>query len=251
MARPRARPPSSARPSSGWGRSSGNTTRPRRGAGRSSGSPTWLERPGTVGPPVPERPWRCVTTRAGRSPDWDRGHRVDPGPRGQPVPVPQGPGEDRRSVAGRVVHGRGRGDARRGRLPVPDRPERESHHLRGRQHLSCRGRCRASRAPGGRRRGHHRRAQRRVGRGGQGDRRAPAGNRAPGRRWRPSSSLSAASGSRTSSAHGRWTSRPCLATTPASYSSDSCATGTDNARRGLREGFDPRARAPRRGICGT
>ena len=45
-----------------------------------------------------------------------------------------------------------------GGLPVPDRPHGQPDHLGRREHLPRRGRRRAPGAPGGRRRGHHRRA---------------------------------------------------------------------------------------------
>ena len=64
------------------------------------------------------------------------------------------------------------GYRRRGRLPVPGRPEKGHDHQRRRQRLPGRGRSRPLQSPRGGRRRRHRRARPRVGRVRQGHRRA-------------------------------------------------------------------------------
>ncbi len=85
----------------------------------------------------------------------------------------------------RVLHRRRHRLPRRGRLPVPVRPQDRHDHLRRGQHLSRRDRGRAAHPPQGRRRGRLRHPARRLGRGGQGRRRARRrrrGRRSAGRR---------------------------------------------------------------------
>ena len=83
------------------------------------------------------------------------------------VRVLQGPGQDRRGAPRRLLHAGRRRLPRRGRLPLPHRPHGRVHHLRRGQHLPPGDRQRADQASGGRGQLHHRRAQRRVGRGGE------------------------------------------------------------------------------------
>ena len=71
--------------------------------------------------------------------------------------------QDRPRVSRRLLHARRRRLSRRGRLPVPDRPQRAPDHLGRRQHLSGGGRGRAVRASGSRGRRRDRRAGLRSG----------------------------------------------------------------------------------------
>ena len=118
------------------------------------------------------------TTTAPRSPPGTIGTVYLKAPASQPLRVLQGAGEDRRCLPRRLLHARRRRLRRRGRLPLPHRPQRAPHHHRRREHLSGRGRRGAARASRGRRRRCRRRPRRRVGRDRRGGGRAPRGHRA-------------------------------------------------------------------------
>jgi long-chain acyl-CoA synthetase len=96
--------------------------------------------------------------------------------RRRPVRVPQRSGQDRPVTPSQGLdHARRRGLPRRGRLPLPDRPQALHDHLRRGEHLSPGSGERADHPSGGDGRGRVRRAERGVRRGGEG-RRAAAGH---------------------------------------------------------------------------
>ena len=176
------------------------------GAGTVVGPDDWLDHPGTVGlvdPPEPHQDRRRRRQRAAAR----RGRaRLHEGTRRRPLRVLQGRRQDVVRVPGRLLHARRRRLRRRRQLPVPHRPQRQPHHLRRREHLPRRGRRGAARARRGARRGHDRRARPRVGRSGEGGRRAPGRRRAVTRSSRRSSWSSRATASRTTSARAASTS---------------------------------------------
>ena len=134
----------------------------------------------------------------------------------------------------RLLHRRRRRAARRGRLPVPARPQDRHDHLRRREHLSGRDRGRVAHPPEGRRRRRLRDPPPRLGRGGQGRRRAGRRRRGRTTRWPTScGALRHASAWRRTSDPEPSTSSPrCPATRPASSTSASSATPTGKASSG-------------------
>ena len=88
----------------------------------------WLRKPGTVGKPTPgtvqilRRRRQRAARRRGRD-------RLPASARRGEVRVLQGHGEDRGARRGELLHARRRRLPRRGRLPVPDRPQRQADHL--------------------------------------------------------------------------------------------------------------------------
>ena len=145
---------------------------------------TWLAHPGTVGPAHGARDWSRWPTRTATS--------CPPGEIG--LVFLQAPAATKFDYYGDAEK---TADAFRGDyftlgdmgymdedgLPLPDRPHGQPHHLGRREHLPGRGRRRPARAPGRGRRGHHRRARRGVGRGGQGGRAAGRGRRRAATSW--------------------------------------------------------------------
>ena len=109
-------------------------------------APSGSTKPGTVGQAADRRPRpdprpraasRCRRARSGtvylKAPAVGR------------VRLLQGSRQDGRQLPGRLLHARRRRLPRRGRLPVPHRPQRRPDHLRRREHLPGRGRGRAAR----------------------------------------------------------------------------------------------------------
>ena len=147
-------------------------------------SATWLTKPGTVGRAISGTVRICADdgTELPGGPDRRRLLRERRGP----VRLPQRPGQDPgRPAPGppQLDHPRRHRLPRRGRLPVPHRPQGVHDHLRRRQHLPAGNRERARAAPGRLRRRGHRRA--RPGDGGVGGRVRPARpRRRPGTRTR-------------------------------------------------------------------
>ena len=142
------------------------------GGGTVITGPQWLARPGSVGLPWPGSEVHVLD---------DEGNDV---PAGQPGLVYMRMGASTfdyhkdaektlRLPRPRHVHRGGHRLPRRGRLPLPVRPQERHDHLGRGEHLPGRDRGRALRPPGGRRRGRVRDPARRVGRGDQG--RGPAG----------------------------------------------------------------------------
>ena len=130
-------------------------------------SAEWLAHPGTVGRPIlgellilDGEGNECPTGADGTV--WFRGATA--------FEYFQDPVKTAESRTSRRHGQRGRGcrPRRRGRVPVPDRPEELHDHLRRGQHLPAGDRERPVRSPGRRGRGGHRRPQRRSRRGGQG-----------------------------------------------------------------------------------
>ncbi len=202
------------------------------GAGTLVGPDEWLRKPGhrRQGRIRPTMSASSTTTGADAA-TGEIGTVYLQRPRRRPLRVLQGPGEDRRRVPRHPFHARRRRVRRRRRLPLPHRPQRAPHHQRRRQHLSGRGRGRAARAPGGRRRRCGRPARRRMGRGRGGGGRAAdrcRGHRRPRSRARrvvpgPHRALQVSPSCRSSS-------RRCPGTTTASSTSISCASSSGPVR---------------------
>ena len=112
------------------------------GGGTVVSTAEWLEKPGTVG-----RPWPiseiAIFDDAGNRVDRARGdrHRLH-GHAGRGLRVPRRQGEDGGQPDRQVLHRRRRGLPRRGRLPLPPRPQDRHDHL-GRAPTSTRPRSRA------------------------------------------------------------------------------------------------------------
>ena len=131
-----------------------------------------------------------------------------------------------------ALDGRRRRLRRRGRLPLPHRPQDVHDHLRRREHLSAGGREPPRHPRQGVRRGGHRRAQRGPRRGGQGGRPADAGHRARPRAGARADRLLPPAPRRASSAPARSTSRTsCPGCRPASCTSACSATATGATAR--------------------
>ncbi len=134
------------------------------------GSADWLDHKGTVGKAVVGKLKICD----------DEGNELPAGEagtiyfaEGKAFEYHNDPQQDRRvEASARLDHAGRRRLRRRGRLPLPHRPQGVHDHLRGREHLSPGSRERADHASEGRRRRGVRGAQRRVRRGGQGGGRA-------------------------------------------------------------------------------
>ena len=138
-------------------------------------SGTWLTKPGTVGRAIygSRKDLRRRRDRTARGPGRRRLLRARRGP----VRLPQRPGQDPgRPAPGPpgLDHPRRHRLPRRGRLPVPHRPQGVHDHLRRRQHLPAGDRERTRAAPRGLRRRGHRRARPGDGRVGGGVRPARA-----------------------------------------------------------------------------
>ena len=161
------------------------------------------------------RPWielRIVDPENGRVSAAARGRRGPAARAERDGGLRQPPrGDGQGALAGRLAAHRRRRLPRRGRLPVPHRPDQGHDRHRRRERLSDRGRGSPVAPPGGRRGRGHRRARRALGRGGQGARRAARRRRSP----RPTSCWpSPASGSPATSCRARSTSSTELPHTP-------------------------------------
>ena len=185
----------------------------------------WLERPGTVG-----KAWEGAAIRV--LDDEGKDCPARPARNGVPQAAPglrlQGRrAEDPREPPGQFLHRGRRRVSRRGRLPVPVRPQDRHDHLGRRQHLPRGDRGRAPLAPeGGRRRG-LRDPGRRLGRAGEGGDRARAGRGSRRGAGGRDPGLLRGRGSRSTSARARSTSpMRCREIPTASSTSASCATPT-------------------------
>ena len=208
------------------------------GLGTLVDSATWLAHPGTVGRPMVPGLVKVAD---------DTGAELPPGEIG--LVFLQAPAATKFDYYGdeEKTAGAFRGDYftlgdmgymdERG-VPLPDRPHRQPHHLRRGQHLPGRGRRRAPGAPGGGRRGHHRRARRGVGRGGQGGGPTGRGGGRAATSWPTSSWRSAGTTWPTSSAPAASTSWPSSRGRILGRSSrESCESST---RRAAQDGIGPR-----------
>ncbi len=157
----------------------------------------WLKKPGTVGQAVADLGDRHPRRRRQRRAAGRDRHRLHVDADRQ-LRVLQGQGEDRGEPPRQVLHRRRHRLPRRGRLPVPPRPQVRHDHLGRRQHLPGRDRERAAHPPEGRRRRRVRHPARRLGRGGQGGHRARRRRRAATPSSPTRSSRSAPTSSRSS-----------------------------------------------------
>ena len=211
-----------------------------------------LQQRGLAGPPrhrrpePPRRPAHHRRRRQGAPGGRARHHlvreRLD-------LRVPQRPGEDGRlPPPGGLEHPGRRGPPRRGRVPLPHRPQGvHDHHRRG-ERVPPGGRERPRPAPQGGRRGRLRRAQRRLRRGGQG--RGPAGRHGR-RRRRPGQGahrlLPGAPGRREVPPHASTSAPSCPATPPASSTSACSRTSTGRPPAARSEAPSPQEQTGKRG----
>ena len=101
------------------------------GTGTFVTSAEWLERPGTVGkPPTPDHVRILDPVSDEPLPTGEVGTVYLKAPAVGPVRLLRRPRQDRRQLPGRPLHDGRRGLPRRGRLPVPHRPQRGPDHLR-------------------------------------------------------------------------------------------------------------------------
>ena len=191
----------------------------------------WLERPGTVGRPIKGGEVRIYD---------DAGERLGPGQVGEVlhparvparVHLPPTARQARRDRSRGLHHQRRRRLSRRGRLPVPVRPQARHGDLGRRQHLSRRDRGGADQLPGRERLRRVRHPRQRVRRGADGgDRsRSPASPRRRSPTCAPTSaSISPATRCPSASSSGT----TCRARTAARSSSAACAIPTGRMRGG-------------------
>ena len=194
------------------------------GGGATIFADEWLTKPGSVGKAWPYSVIKILDDDGEEVRDRpDRPGLHADGP--VELRLSQERGEDARVARRRPVHRRRHRLPRRGRLPVPVRPQERHDHLGRREHLPGRDRGRAGHAPGRRRRRRVRRPGRRSG-----ARRSRPSSSRPRASSRPTSSPPRSSPSRrrgwpsTSCRRSSSTSTSCRATTTASSTSASCAT---------------------------
>ena len=153
-----------------------------RGPGTIISPEEWLERPGSVGRPLPGITVKILRRRRHAARSRRGGHHLPVVARHGKVRVPQRTREDGGGVPRRFLHGGRRRLARRRRLSLHRRPPHRHGDLRRRQHLPGRDRVGPARAPRRRRCRRVRHSRRALGRVAGGGHRAAPRHRADGGR---------------------------------------------------------------------